>query len=208
MKRGLKILLFADSFVILAAAFFGPIYAIFVQEIGGDILDASGAWAAFMLATGILIFFISRWEDHVKHQEKLLVFSYGLMCVGFIGYLLVQSPWHLFVVQIVLGIAEAFNTPVYDGLYSKFLDRGKYASEWGLWDSMSAILAGIGAIIGGFIAAYFGFRILFVAMFVFSLIGFFISIRLMKTKNIQIKRKTSRKIMKKGKPRKLVKMRR
>ena len=184
MKKRLKLLLGADAFLILATAFFGPIYAIFVEKIGGDILDASGAWAVFMLASGILIFFISKWEDRVKHQDKLLVISYGVMCIGIFGYLLISRPWHLFVVQIVLGIAEALNTPVYDALYSKYLDKGKFASEWGLWDSMNNILAAVGAILGGLIATFFGFKALFAAMFVVYLIGFFISLKFLSKKKI------------------------
>jgi uncharacterized membrane protein len=62
MNRILKTLLFADSFSILALGMFGPIYAIFVERIGGYILDAGGAYAAFAIASGVFIFLISRRE--------------------------------------------------------------------------------------------------------------------------------------------------
>jgi MFS family permease len=159
----------------LAAGLFGPIYAVFVEEIGGDLLTAGSAYSAFAIAAGILIFFISRWEDHVKHQEKLVVAGYALSCLGFLGYLLIREPWHLFVVQVIFGLGEAINTPAYDGLYSKHLDRGKFASEWGLWDSMYYITIGISAAIGGFLASLYGFRFLFVIMFFVSVIGLIIS---------------------------------
>jgi drug/metabolite transporter (DMT)-like permease len=73
MNRTIKTLLATDSLFVLAAGMLGPIYAIFVERIGGDILEAGGAYAAFSLASGILIFLISKWEDHVRHQEKLVV---------------------------------------------------------------------------------------------------------------------------------------
>lgn len=182
MNKTLKTLLFADSFSILALGMFGPIYAIFVERIGGDILYAGGAYAAFAIASGVLLFVISRWEDHIRHKEKLVVIGYGLGSVGIIGYLFVSAPIHLFFVQVVLGIAGAIGAPAYDAIYSRFLDRGKFASEWGLYESMEYIFTAIAALIGAFIASFFGFDTLFISMFFFSLIGLFISMRLLYNK--------------------------
>jgi len=53
MKRGLRFLLIADAWVNLALGMIGPIYAIFVEQIGGDILDASWAYFTYMLTAGI-----------------------------------------------------------------------------------------------------------------------------------------------------------
>lgn len=41
MKKGIKVLLISDAWINLAVGMIGPIYAIFVDEIGGGILDAS-----------------------------------------------------------------------------------------------------------------------------------------------------------------------
>ena len=177
MKKALKILLFIDAFFIFAAALFNPIYAIFVVEIGGGIRTASGAWAAFTITMGVFMFFISKWEDHVKHKGKLLVASYALMSLGTIGLVLVKTPIHLFFVQAIFGLAEAFNMPVFDAMYSKYLDKRKLASEWGLWNSLGAILTGIGALVGGYFASKYGFNFLFLIMFLFSITGFILSLR-------------------------------
>ena len=180
MKRGLKILLAADGFVLFAFGLIAPIYAIFVEEVGGDILDAAIAYSIYLFVLGIFIYFISKWENHQKHKEKLLAFSYFLFCVGAIGYLLVSNKIHLFIVQAVIGIAEAFNSPVYDGLYSKFLDKGKFVSEWGMYATIRSFVTAIASLAGGAIALLFGFKTLFVIMFIFSFVGFVISIKLKK----------------------------
>ena len=75
MKRILKLLLLADGWVSLALGMLGPIYALFVQDIGGDLLDASTAYFIFMITTGLAIFLISKWEDKAKHKEKLRICS-------------------------------------------------------------------------------------------------------------------------------------
>ena len=163
----------------MAAGMFGPIYAVFVEQIGGDLLTAGGAYATYSIAAGILIFFISRRADHIKHQEKLVVAGYALSSIGFLGYLLIQTSLDLFIVQMILGLGQAINIPAFDGLYSKHLDRGKFVSEWGLWESSNYIVIAIAAIIGGYLANVFGFRFIFVIMLVISLIGLAVSVLLL-----------------------------
>lgn len=176
MQKELKLLLLSSSLFTLAGGLFGPIYAVFVEQIGGDLLTAGSAYAAFAIAAGVLIVLISKWEDHFKHQEKLVVAGFVFSCLGFLGYLFIRQPWHLFVVQIVFGLGEAVGTPAYDGLYSRHLDKGKFASEWGLWEGMRWIVTAIAAAIGGFMANLYGFRFLFGIMFVISLIGLITSL--------------------------------
>ncbi len=180
MNKALKVLLVVSAFSSLAAGMFVPLYAVFVEEIGGDLLVAGEAYAAFSIAAGILIFFISKWENSVKHQENLVVMGYALASLGFLGLLFVETPVHLFIVQIVFGISTAITNPAFDGLYSRLLDRGKFVMEWGLWESTAFIFTGIAALAGGFIASVYGFRTLFAAMFVLSLGAVAVSLYLKK----------------------------
>lgn len=182
MRHKLKILLLSSFFINLAAGFFGPLYAVFVEEIGGNLLTAGSAYATFSIVAGILIFFISKWEDHIKHQEKLLILGRFLSVIGFIGYLVIRNPIDLFIVQVIFGISTAIGTPVFDSLYSKNLSRGRFASQWGMWESMYAITIGIAAIIGGFIAQTYGFKALFIIMLIISIFSFIASLFLIKKK--------------------------
>lgn len=131
MRKKLKILLTSSSLFMLAGGLFGPLYAVFVEDIGGDLLTAGSAYAAFSVAAGILIFLISRWEDRVKHQEKLIIAGYVLSCLGYLGYIFVQSPFQLFAIQIVFGVGEAIGTPAYDGLYSSSWRRESSSQNGG-----------------------------------------------------------------------------
>ncbi|MEK7791129.1 MAG: MFS transporter, partial [Deltaproteobacteria bacterium] len=158
MKTSFKILLFADAITLFSGALLGPIYAIFVQKIGGDILDASVAFAIFSLVSGAVIFLIGRFEDRVKEQERLIVAGYLIIAVGYFGYLLVQNPLHLFIVQAVIGIGMAFELPAIDATYSKHLDHNRAAYNWGAWEGMNRFMMGGGALLGGIIATAFGFH--------------------------------------------------
>tara|TARA_Y100000034_G_C6738489_1_gene327569 strand:+ start:77 stop:625 length:549 start_codon:yes stop_codon:yes gene_type:complete len=182
MKHRLKILLWSSFFINLAAGLFGPLYAVFVEKIGGDLLTAGSAYAAFAIASGVIIFFLSKYEDKVKHQEKLLILSRFLSVIGFAGYLLIRNPLDLFIVQIIFGIAVAIGNPTFDSMYSKNLTKGKFASQWGAWEAMYSITVGVAAIIGGFIAQNYGFQILFWIMLIISIISFISALSLIKRK--------------------------
>ena len=162
----------------LSVGLFGPIYAIFVSNIGGDVFEAGSAYAAFSLAAGFMIFFISRWEDHVKHKEKLILISHVIGAVGILGYMFVQNPIQLFLVQILLGLAGAIGSPAFDGLYSRYLDKGRFVSEWGLFNSINYVVAAVSAVAGGLIVTIYNFQVLFMVMFLFSLASIVVSVRL------------------------------
>ncbi|MBU0635740.1 MFS transporter [Candidatus Micrarchaeota archaeon] len=182
MRKWLKTLLVADSFAALASGMLLPIYAIFVGQIGGDLLDASSSWAVFAIIAGILIYVMGRWEDKHKHYARLMFSGYLLRALAFLGYFFVSNTTELFLVQIILGISAAVLTPSYDALYSSYLDKGKYATEWGAWEGMTLVVEGIAALMGGAIVFYFGFSVLFLIMFLTGLLGALISIRLMSKK--------------------------
>jgi len=180
MNSKLKILLISSFFFTLASGLLNPFYAVFVKEIGGDLLLAGSTYSVFLILSGVLIYFLSRWEDHVKHQEKLIIGAKFLAMLGFFGFLLVKNPWHLFIVQIIQGISFALEAPAFDSVYSKNLSKGKFASQWGIWESVYSITLGFAALIGGVIAHFYGFKILLIGMFLFSVLSFLASILLIR----------------------------
>lgn len=190
MREKLKILLLSSFFITLSAGLLGPIYAVFVEEIGGNLVTAGGAAAAFSIVSGILIYFLGKIEDKIKHQENILILGRILTFIGVGGYLFVKSPLYLFAVEIVLGMATALSSPAFDSLYSKNLQKGKYASQWGSWEAMYAITAGIAAIIGGLVAQEFGFRVLFIIMSIIAFLSLIATLFLRKNiKDMLIKEK-------------------
>jgi MFS family permease len=183
MKRGLKVLLFADAFAGLALGMIGPIYAIFVENIGGDILDASWAYFAYMFTAGFVMYLISKWEDGAKHKEKLVVLGYLLTSLGCLSYIFVYNQMTLLFTQIILGLSMAVLSPAFDSVYSHYVIKNEEASDWGIWEAMSYIVTAIAAIIGGYVADFYGFKTLFVIMFIISLFGVIKSLTLFRKKN-------------------------
>ncbi|USN53849.1 MAG: MFS transporter [Candidatus Nomurabacteria bacterium] len=171
MKRGIKVLLISDAWINLALGMIGPIYAIFVEDIGGDLLDASWAYSVYMITAGVVMFLLGKWEDRAKHKEKFVVIGYALISLACFMYIFVNSQIMLLFTQAVLGLSLAVLSPSFDAIYSHFVKRKEEASNWGIWEAMSYVVTAIAAIIGGYVADGFGFRTLFIVMFVISLFG-------------------------------------
>lgn len=163
-NKALRVLLITNALVLVAAAMLGPIYALFVEKVGGDLLDASITGGIFALAAGITTLLAGKYADKIKHDERIVSFGYFFMGVGFFMYLFVSSIWFLFIVQVVIGFGEAIYAPAFDLLYTKHVCKTKMGSEWGTWEAMNYITLAIGAVVGGVIVTTFGFNAIFVIM--------------------------------------------
>lgn len=170
-SKAVRILVITNSMVLLAAGMVAPIYAIFVEKIGGDIMEAGIAGTIFALVAGITTIFSGKISDKSKNKQKIVSLGYALMALGFILYIFVDSIWFLFVVQAIIGLGEAVYSPAFDALFSDNVCKTKESREWGLWESSYYFSIAIGAILGAWLASVFGFNILFAFMGIISLIS-------------------------------------
>lgn len=170
-NKALRVLLFTNGLILLAAAMLGPIYAIFVERIGGDLLDASIAGGLFAFTAGLVTLLSGKMSDKIRHSDYVVILGYVLIGTGFFLYQFVNSVAFLFAIQIIIGFGEAIYSPAFDKLYSANLDRGKSGTEWGAWESMNYFTAALGALIGGLVVTNFGFNAIFLLMAALSYIS-------------------------------------
>ena len=155
----------------------GPMFAIFTERIGGDIFDITGAYAGFLFANGILTVFIGRISDHGS-KVVLMVLGYFLNAVMTFGYLLVDTPGKLLVVQIFLGASAAMATPTWDALFSQYEDKRERGKEWGWSDGGPMIVSGVALLFGGYIVTKLGFDTLFILMGLVQIVALIIQTRI------------------------------
>ncbi|OGK32723.1 hypothetical protein A2956_01900 [Candidatus Roizmanbacteria bacterium RIFCSPLOWO2_01_FULL_37_57] len=163
-NKQIRILLITNGLILTAGAMLGPIYALFVGKIGGDLLDASYAFGAYALTAGMTTLISGRYADKLKENELIVVFGYGILGMAFFGYTLVNSMWSLLIVQIIIGLGEAIYSPAFDAVYSKHLDGHKSGREWGAWESINYFTIAFGAVSGGFLVTFLGFNAMFIVM--------------------------------------------
>lgn len=164
MNKKIRCLLVAGTIWYFGEGMLGPLFAIFAERVGGDILDVTWAWAIFLIFAGGLNILIGKITQKDYSKTKLMVLGYALNTIFTFCYLLVDTPLKLFFLQAGLGIASALATPTWDTLYSKFNDKKQDSFEWGLVSGGAEISTGIAIIIGGLIVTYFSFTALFITM--------------------------------------------
>lgn len=178
MHKQLKIFLVSNSFFVLATGMLGPIYALFVKEIGGDILDAGFSWSIFMIISGAGMLVMGKIVDSLKKEKPMMILGYSLQSLGFLGYFFVSNKIQLYLLQILMGISITVQHPVFNSFYTRHLEKGKVAFQWAAWEGTYFITTGIAALIGAFLVKIFGFRTMFLIMFFVSLFGLFAIIKI------------------------------
>lgn len=164
LNSRIKILLQGAAFWYLAEGMLGPLFAVFAERIGGDVLNISWAWATFLIVSGVIIVATGKISDRFISKEKLVVAGFAITAVFTFGYLLVSSPFELFIVEAGLGVGFALALPTWDALYARYESRKQDGYEWGLADGLAQLVPGLAMLIGGLIVNYFSFTALFIVM--------------------------------------------
>lgn len=160
----LKVLFVSNSLYVFAALLLGPLYAVYVQRIGGGVLLVSVSTAVFYVSTTLFLLFVARWGDMVKEMELMLAVSYIIRGLGFLSYIFIDSALLLILSQVVFGLAESLGTPTFGALFAKHIDKKEEVMEFSDWAMVSNLVMALGTIIGGFIASSLGFNFLFVTI--------------------------------------------
>jgi len=172
MHKVIKILIATSILCNIGFALYEPIYAIFVQQIGGDLLTAATSIGLFSVVLGVFTIIFGKLSDMKKGlKNKLVVLGYSIVAAAFLGYYFVRSPIDLFVIQAVIGFGTALIDPGWNALFSRNVKDGKECTEWGLWEGGKQIAIGIFAAVGGVIAYMFGFKTLILVMFAFEVLA-------------------------------------
>jgi len=116
-----KILLFADSAILISVAMLVPIYAIFVQKIWWSLLDASTASWIFAIVAWLVTLISWHYVDKINNKVMIIIFWYFLTFLWFILYIFCNSIEFLFLIQVLIWFWEAISSPAFNTLYWKTL---------------------------------------------------------------------------------------
>ncbi len=170
MKNLTHLLLLVESIWAFGSGLFLPIFAIFSNQVGGDIADAGFAAAIFLAVTSTLEYPIGKMLD--RYNEKwFLVADYAIEAAVFFGYIFVTNKYELFALQIVLGISNALGDPAWESLYGKAAPNEKSGSHWASSHMFIGYATAIAIAFGGIAATNYGFKPIFFAGGCISLVA-------------------------------------
>ena len=93
LSRQARVLLKMSFVTTFAESMLVPMYAAFTERVGGSILDAGIAFAAFSIATGIAVGLIGTRTWFQQHIRGFLVLGFALSAACDFSYMLVANRW-------------------------------------------------------------------------------------------------------------------
>jgi MFS family permease len=171
INKIIKILIVSDFFFNYAWGLLGPVFAIFiVQNITVENM-AEGAKVAgfaslvYWIVKSLFQIPIGRYLDK-NHGEKddfwFMVLGTFVTGIVPIGFLLSSQPWHIYGLQILHATAMAMLVPSWYAIFTRHIDKGKEAYEWGTWSTVLGFGVGIAGAMGGIMVATLGFKLVFI----------------------------------------------
>jgi len=171
-----KYLVLSDLIFFAGWGLITPIFAIFIVNNiqGGTILVAGIAASIYWILTSILrIPFGIFLDNHKGEKDDYFFLVIGLFIASLIpfGYIFSKLPWHIYVLQAIYAIGLAMSFSGWSAIFTRHIDKGKEATEWGLDATSVGLGTGISAAIGGWAVTQFGFNPVFIVVGILGLIG-------------------------------------
>ncbi|MFZ5363890.1 MAG: MFS transporter [Patescibacteria group bacterium] len=172
----IRFLIISDTVVMGAAGLLGPIFALFITDFikGGNEAVAGLAAGIYLLTKSIFQIPIAHLIDRIRGEKDdfwlMFIFSILIAIIPLL-YLVINTPWELYVVQFILGLFTAFTFPTYMAIFTRHIDREKEGTEWGVYFTLTDLTGAALAALGGYIATISGFPILICTVVVVSFVG-------------------------------------
>lgn len=180
INKVMRAYIYWDFVINSAWGLLGPVFAIFLLEkiAVGNVTEgakiAGFATLSYWITKAIIQMPISSYLDK-NHGEidDFWFYVTGVAITGLVpfGFLFAYLPWHIYALQILHAIGMSMVIPSSYAIFIRHVDEGKEAYESGLDSTLLGIGAGITGAIGGILAGYIGFQLIFILTGTFTLIS-------------------------------------
>lgn len=190
-NKVIRIMVLVELFSSTAFGVFSPVFAIFIVDSiqGGSAKVAGFAAAILLVVKGIAQLPIARFLDKTGgEQDDFWAYFIGQVLFGIavLLYLAASTPTHIYLIQALMGIALAFNTPPVYGIFTRHVDKNYESFEWSMYSVFSYSFAtAIAGAAGGLIVAAFGFNALFLVAGFFFIVSACVTLLFLKKHIVQ-----------------------
>ena len=176
VNQVIKYLILADLIFWSGWGLLSPIFGVFViKNIEGGSLSVIGlASGIYWILKSLLRIPIGIFLDSRRGEEDdfwFLFFGLVLSSLVPFGYLMAKYPWHIYLLQSLQAFGMAMALSGWTAIFTRHIDQGKEATEWGLDATFVGLGIGISGILGGMIAQIFGFKTVFVLVGISGLLA-------------------------------------
>ena len=167
LNKVILIIIASDFLVTTGATLLAPIFALFItgQIQGGSVRAVGFAIAIYWAVKSVLQLPIARFIDKNRGEADDYYSMIGGLFLGSIVialYFFAARVWHVYALQALLGVTDAFLIPPFYAVFTRHIDKGNEGFEWSLRSSVSfGGGSALGGALGGILLAIVGFRNIF-----------------------------------------------
>jgi len=167
VDRLVRYFIISDLFFMGGWGLVGPVFAIFIiaDVEGATLITIGSAAGVYWLVRSIVQLPVALYLDKKEGERDdfhALIFSLMLSGVASFSFVLVENIFALFFVIAVKAVAFGFYTPAWSAIFSRHLDKKRYAFDWSLDNASVGIAFGLTAFLGSAIVSFLGFKTVFI----------------------------------------------
>ncbi len=179
--RLVKFFVISDFFLLAGWGFIDPIFSVFIVEriVGGTLITVGIAAAIYWILKSILQIPIAKYLDRTPgEKDDLIALIGGLLLAGIsaMAFCVVRTANELYLVQALHALAFAFYSAAWPAMFSRHLDKDRFAFDWSLDSVTVGVASGITGLLGGIVAETWGYTAVFLSAGVLSFIAAFVLI--------------------------------
>lgn len=172
----IKYFTISDFLITCGYGLIAPIFAVFILEnITKSTVAIIGiSQGIYLLSSSLGQIPFASLMDKIKGEKDDFTFLIvGSIIISIIPlfYLLINSAWQLYLIQLIYGLATAMSLPGWLAIFTRHIDHEHEALEWGVYRTFTDLGGGVAALAGGFFAYLFGFQYLIIIVSATSFIG-------------------------------------
>lgn len=176
VNKVIKYLIFSDFVFWGAIGLFQPIFAVFIVKniVGGTVFVVGVAAAIYWVLKSLLSIPIGLFLDkHIGEKDDYWFLINGeiIAAITPLALIICRRPWHLYLVQTVYAIGMAMTVSSWQAVFTRHIDKGKEATEWSIDATFYGIGSGLCGLLGGWMAAHFGFIPVFIGVSILSFLS-------------------------------------
>ncbi len=146
-----------------------PVFALYVIEHveGGNIMAVGIAEAIYLIVNSILRVACGWFLDNQPNEKTDYQFmAAGLFFASLVPfcYIMASNIWQIYFLEAVRAAGLAMSISGWSAIFTRHIDKGREATEWGISAMSVGIGAGFAGIAGGWAITQFGFDPVFAAV--------------------------------------------
>jgi MFS family permease len=179
--RLVKYFVISDFFLLAGWGFIDPVFSVFIVQrvVGGTLATVGIAAGIYWILKSALQIPIANYLDRTpgEHDDFVALIG-GLLLVGVsaIAMCWVTQIWELYVIHAVHAIAFALYFASWPTIFSRHLDKDRISFDWSLDSTAAGIGSGVTGVLGGLIAARWGYDWVFVMAGILAFVAAFVLI--------------------------------